>query len=208
MSFFLFPLAPGSAGGFASTGEEPPAEPGANGRRHAIITAIACFTLTLAGCGYQLNGSAAPSNSGYQWKSLYREDVHTVAVPAFVNRTYARGVELTLSKAVIQQIELHTQYKVVPADRADTILEGEVVGVRDTPLGFDVRNALPQQQEMTVTVDFTWKNLRTGQIYAQEHGFEQRTTYFPTLGEGDFIGTQDAVEKLAVGIVQTLQADW
>ena len=170
--------------------------------------AILVLPLLLAGCGYQLSGSAAPSNSSYQWKSLYREDVHTVAVPAFVNRTYQRGVELTLTKAVIQQIELHTPYKVVPADRADTILECEVVGIHFTPLGFDSLKGLPQQQEYTLTVDFTWKNLRSGQIYTEERAFEQRTTYFPTLGEGESTGTQDAVEKLAVAMVQTMQADW
>lgn len=175
-----------------------------NPRRSACVLSL--LLMLPGGCGYSVNGSGA--SNGYQWKSLYRDDVKTVAVPAFVNRTYQRGLELTLTKAVIQQIELHTPYKVVPADRADTILECEITSVHDTPLGFDVRSALPQQQEFSMMIDFTWKNLRTGQVYAQQRQFEQRTSYFPTLGEGQFVGSQNAVEKIAVGVVQEMQAEW
>ena len=32
--------------------------------------------------------------------------------------------------------------------------------------------------------------------------------YYPTLGEGAFVGKQSGVERLAVGIVQELQAEW
>lgn len=42
----------------------------------------------------------------------------------------------------------------------------------------------------------------------ERRGFVQKTRYFPTLGEGQPVGSQDAVERLAMGIVQELQADW
>jgi hypothetical protein len=32
--------------------------------------------------------------------------------------------------------------------------------------------------------------------------------YYQNLGEGEFVGTQQAVERLALTIVQELQADW
>jgi hypothetical protein len=37
---------------------------------------------------------------------------------------------------------------------------------------------------------------------------EQTSSFYPTLGEGRFTGTQVATEKLALAIVQELQADW
>jgi hypothetical protein len=61
---------------------------------------------------------------------------------------------------------------------------------------------------MTMVVTFTWKNLRTGQILVERRGFDQKASFFPTLGEGQTTGQQDAIERLAVGIVQELQADW
>ena len=120
------------------------AGPGAIGLRGKGATVLMCAVL--AGCGYRMQGGQNPELSpgyafdadattepadnaavpaGYQWKSLYREDIQTVAVPVFVNRTFRRGVESKLTQSIIQQMEEHTPYKVVPRDRADTVLEGD-----------------------------------------------------------------------------------
>jgi hypothetical protein len=159
-----------------------------------------------SGCGYTTVGDE-PSG-GYQWRSLYREDVKTVAVPIFVNKDYTRGVEFALTKSLVNQIEAHTPYKVVPRERADTILEGEIVSVGRDTVSEDPNTAIPQEQLMIVTVNFVWKDLRTGRILVERRNFEQTATYYPTLGEGRFVGTQLAVEKLSLGIVQELQSDW
>ena len=71
-----------------------------------------------------------------------------------------------------------------------------------------VNNAIPQEQLYAVTVNFTWKDLRTGRVLVDRRNFRQTTTYYPTLGEGRFVGSQQAVERLALGIVQEMQADW
>src|SRR5437588_9023195 len=95
-----------------------------------LTCALSLAPLLLTGCGYDQSGNynATPKN-GYQWHSLYREDVQTVAVPIFSNRDFRRGVEFSLSKAVVNQLEAHSPYKVVPRERADTVLEGEIAKV-------------------------------------------------------------------------------
>ena len=174
--------------------------------RRVIIGAVC---LLLGGCGFQAAGVGDPDPAtGYQWKSLYRGDVQTVAVPVFVNHTYRRGLEQQLTTSLVQQLELHSPYKVVPADRADTILEGVITDVTTATLSVDTYTGLPQEQAYNVTVSFTWKDLRTGQVYAQRRDFVQRTSYFATLGEDQSIGALDAVQKLALGITQEMQADW
>src|SRR5438270_14024307 len=80
--------------------------------------------LIICGCGYHISGSPE-TEPGYAWRTLYRDDVKTVAVPIFSNRTPYLGVEFRLSKAIVTQLEAQSPYKVVPRDRADTILEGE-----------------------------------------------------------------------------------
>ena len=165
------------------------------------------IALSLAGCGYR-QGSGGSAGSGYQWRSLHRDDVRTVAVPVFGNRSFRRGVEFALSKAVVNQLEATTPYKVVPREHADTILEGEIVDTHLRALSADVRTGLPQEQLYIVRVNFTWKDLRTGRILVERRRFEQTTTYYPTLGEGQYVGSQQNVERLALAIVQELQADW
>ncbi len=62
------------------------------------IIALALATGPLAGCGYTASDPAAGQTgptgglAGYQWKSLYRDDVRTVAVPIFSNRSFRRRV--------------------------------------------------------------------------------------------------------------------
>jgi hypothetical protein len=178
---------------------------------NSMRTAGAVLALLLAagGCGYNQSGDydKAPKG-GYQWHSLYREDVQTVAVPIFANRDFRRGVEFRLSKAVVNQLEAHSPYKVVSRDHADTILEGEIQKVEVNPISHAFKENVPQEQLMVVTVNFTWKDLRTGRILLERKNFQQTAAFYPTLGEGEFVGSQEAVERLALGIVQAMQADW
>lgn len=167
----------------------------------AALGVLSVLALLLAGC-------SSGNGSGYRWESLYREDVQSVAVPIFANKQFERGVEFRLTQAVVQQIEARTPYKVVSRSDADTILEGEIVRVLTDPISIERRSAQPQEQLYTLVVNFTWKDLRTGKVLRQRKNFEQSTPYYPTLGEGAFFGSQDAVEKLAVAIVQELEADW
>lgn len=161
------------------------------------------LSLTAAGCGYQ-----GGDPGGYSQTTLFRQDVRTVAVPIFESKSFHRGVEFQLTKAIVQQIETTTPYKVVDAERADTVLEGQVVEVALSNISSDSRAAIPQEQLYKVTVNFVWKDLRSGKILVDRRNFEQTSTFYPTLGEGRFVGSQQATEQLARGIVQELQADW
>jgi hypothetical protein len=163
--------------------------------------------LLMSGCGYTHSGEGS-SSGGYEWRSLYREDVRTVAVPIFANKTFRRGVEFQLTQAIVVQLEAKSPYKVVARERADTVLEGEIVDIRLQNLSSESRLAIPQEQLYVLTVDFTWKDLRTGRILVDRKNFQQTQTFYPTLGEGEFVGSQQNTEKLALGIVQELQANW
>jgi hypothetical protein len=165
--------------------------------------------LLLAGCGYQQTGvENANVTPGYKWHSLYREDIQTVAVPVFKNETYQRGLEMELTKSIVQEMEEHTPYKVVPEDRADTELDGEIIFAATNTLSEDSNTGLPQEQLYTIIVNFTWKNLRTGHILVERKKFDERTSFFPTLGEPQSVGSTTAIGELARSVVQELQADW
>jgi hypothetical protein len=139
---------------------------------------------------------------------VHREDIHSVALPVFTTRDYHLGVEYQLSDALAKKIEEFTPYKVEPRERADTILEGEIVSITPTTLTLNPFTATPQEQQYSLIVNFTWKDLRTGKVLVSRQGFEQATTYFPYLGEGQNIASQSAVEKLALGIVNEMEGPW
>jgi hypothetical protein len=177
-----------------------------------MLLGVCCLlALGSGGCGvgtYQQSGSVKNAPAGYQWSSLYRGDVKSVAVPVFANKTFYRGFEFNLTKAVVNQLEGQSPYKVMPKERADTILEGEVERVRVRTISNSPFNSLPQEQLLEVTVNFTWKDLRNGRILARRHDFRQTAPYYPTLGEGQYTGEQQNLERLALAIVQEMQAEW
>jgi hypothetical protein len=158
---------------------------------------IPIFLLFSAGCA-----------SNVHWSSLYREDIHTVAVPIFTTRDFHRGVEFQVTDALIKKIEEFTPYKVVPRERADTILEGEIISIKPQTLTFDPHTATPDEQQYTILVNFTWKEIGTGKVLASRQNFQQTIEYFETLGEGQYIAAQTASEGLATAIVHEMEAPW
>jgi hypothetical protein len=176
-------------------------------RSHSLLIVCVALLLLISGCGYHLSGN--PDNEpGYQWHGLYRDDVKTVAVPIFGNRTFVQGAEFKLTKAVIGDIEGQTPYKVVPKERADTVLECDIVNTRTVTLSNNHGSAVPMEQMFVFIVRFTWRDLRTGKILLKRDGFEQTSPYYPTLGEDQWVGQQLNIERLALAIVQEMQADW
>src|SRR5262245_14633238 len=113
-----------------------------------VNLAFVCSALLLSGCNYN-SGYSSPGSDPkgwYQWRSLYREDVKTVAVPIFKTKDYRRGVEFALSKALVNQLEMRTPYKVVERGKADTILEGEIVEIKVHTISQDSTASIPQEQ--------------------------------------------------------------
>lgn len=147
---------------------------------------------------------------GYSSMELFPDDVHTVAVPIFENRTFYRGIEFELAEAMVKQIQSRTPYKVVAPGMAQTILEGTITQVEQTQLSRRRPGGLPQEMELTITVDFAWKNLGPGGVIKDRRGFQAVGRYIPTSGIGEpyELGQHDAVERLARDIVSTMRTDW
>jgi hypothetical protein len=166
---------------------------------------LIALALLATGCGYQ---SGSGGSGAYHWSSLHRPGVRSVAVPIFTSTDFTRGVEFGLTKSVVNQLESSTPYKVTAKEKADTILEGEIVKVLVNTISQDNLSSLPQEQIVGLVVNFTWKDLRTGKILVERRNFQAAATYYPTLGEDRFVGRQEATERLALAIVQELQSDW
>lgn len=174
---------------------------------HFRTTIASLLSLLLCGCGYHLAGTP-DTDPLYHNKTLYRDDVSTVAVPIFANRTYYQGLEFRLTKAIINQMEGQTPYKVVPKERADTILEGEIINVHTLTQSNNRITAVPQEQLYSVVIRFSWRDLRTGKILASRKTFEQTASYYASLGEDQIVGEQLNIERMALALVQALEADW
>lgn len=157
-------------------------------------------------------GCASDGSAGYTTASLYREDIATVAVPIWHRgaEVYRRNLEDRLTEAIVKRIELDTPYKVTDTSKADTLLEGRIVSVSQRQLGIDPDTGRPRDLELQLSVDFTWTDLRTGEILAEERNFRASAVYYPTgaLDEDFFEGSTDAINRLALRIVERMEKPW
>lgn len=164
--------------------------------RALILLAVAC--VALAGCGYRMAGP----------KGIYPSNIETVSVPTVSNETFARADTARLTSALVSQLENRTPYRVAPISRADSVLEVTITSVRRRLTSRDPGSSLPNEQLYVVLADVVWKDLRNGEVLVRLDNLEQTALLYPTLGESDFLASQEAAEALAVGIVEAMGGDW
>jgi hypothetical protein len=132
-------------------------------RKHAhrcLALLFAAVALVLPAC----EGDGHFTLLGYSTLPNYDPNIRTVYVPIFENRTFHRGVEFELTRAVIRAIEQKTPFKVVHrCELADTELLGVIVGWNK---GIVNRNQLNEvrEAETILTVQVMWRDRRTGEI--------------------------------------------
>jgi len=147
---------------------------------------------------------------GYTSASMYPADIRTVAVPIFDNRTFETGLEREITDAVIKEIHARTPYQVVSGAEADSLLSGAVMSIRRVELSSQRGTGLAQELLRTVTISFTWKDLRSGRVLAQQFDFESSDVYIASrpINEREEIAEWAIAEELARDIVAAMRESW
>jgi len=151
----------------------------------------------LAGCG------------GYTNKSLFPEDVRSVYIEMFDNRTFRRGIEYTLSDAIAKRIESDTPYKVVSdRDRTDSIIDGQLVVIAESILTLERQTGQALEKEVILTATVNWKNIRTGRMMMNNQSVTAAAGYSEFLRQDFTYASTLAANKLAQKIVEVMQNNW
>ncbi len=165
---------------------------------------LVAIGLGMTGCGYSLDRTQT-----YRVTNSKQQHIQTVAVPVFQSREFRRGLELQLTEALAKQIEAETPFKLAHRDRADTELSGTILEVRQGTLGRDFENDRPRQTAATVIVSWEWRDLRTGEILAENRRFVHTVDYIPPLGQDFYHAMQEDMDEMAERIIETsMYADW
>ncbi len=135
--------------------------------RHAPICWILTAVLTTSGCGYHVVGRANTLPAG----------THTIAIPAFTNRTTAYRIEQILTEAVVREFVARTKYRVVPeVGGADLSLQGEVTGLSSGAVLFDPTTGRATTVLVTVNLRVVLQD-GAGKILYQNNNFVFRQPY-------------------------------
>lgn len=189
-----------------------------------------CLVLLLAGCEEGGHFTVL----GYTTRPNYDTSIRTVRLPIFKNLTMRdstrEGIEFQLTQAVAREIGLKTPYRVVGGDcDADTELEGTIVSFIKVPINYNQLNEVREAQT-TMTVEVTWRNLRTGEVLSQPKAkpdpipvlsdqppatqpkgsvtISSDASFIPELGQSMTTARQTNIDKLAVQIVSMMEKPW
>jgi len=160
------------------------------------LQAWICVVITslTAGCGYSRHG-------------LYLENITTVAVDGFGNKSFYQGVELGLTEAIIKEIELRTPYKVTARSSAETVVTGEITQIQQGPLSRRRAGGMVQDVEYQIFVNFEWKDIRSGEVLRQRLGMMVSAGFMPAIQTGETLthGQNRAVQRVAERVVSVMK---
>lgn len=170
-------------------------EAGVFGRPAAALGLVAMLTIVAPGCGYGTD-------------SLFRPNIRTVHVETFATKEFRRDLELLLTEAVKKRVSVDTPYRVAAKERADTVLKGEVLEVRQAAFAPDFVTRIPRDTQLTLIVRVLWQDLRDGAIYADDRIEVQSVDYLPGAGESEKFAQDRAIDRMAARIVKRMYDEW
>jgi outer membrane lipopolysaccharide assembly protein LptE/RlpB len=127
--------------------------------RHAVVLGLLAAMLTGA-CGYSTanKSSRLPTN------------LHTIAIPAFINQTPTYRIEAILTGAVVREFNTRTNYHVITdATDADATLTGTVLSVQTSPLTYDSASGRASSALVTVTMKVMLTDRQNRVLYENQN---------------------------------------
>lgn len=172
-------------------------------RKSVFIIFFSLFVASFVGlCG-------CAEMSGYSNESLFPEDVSSVYVEMFDNRSFRRGVEYELTGALAKRIEAETPYKIISdRSRADTIISGQIVSAGETRLSTERQTGRSLEKEVELRAVVNWKNLKTGELLIDSKSVSASASYSEWQEQGFRYGSTLAANNLAQRIVELMEKEW
>jgi hypothetical protein len=150
-----------------------------------------CLLSMLNGCGYSSS-------------TLLREDVRSVAIPVFNNKTWRHGLEVELTQEVVEEIKRRTSLRIASAGSAETILRGALVGYEEDVVTKSEEDVILLKR-VAVEVQFQWVDARTGRALAKKSTLTEVRTLSTARSEQL---VSSIFRDVAESMVEKMERDW
>jgi len=150
------------------------------------------LTLIISGCGYRI-GSLLPA------------DIHTIAIPMFINKTSEAELSSLITNSVIQEFINDGTLRVTEYKDADTALNCEIIDYQREALSFNEAD-VTREYRLIITVKFVFKNLRRNEVLWENPRVIGETTFYvgSSLPDSERTALPDAAKDLAHHIVESV----
>jgi outer membrane lipopolysaccharide assembly protein LptE/RlpB len=163
-------------------------------RALGLVAALLCF-LSL-GCGYHMAGHA----------TTLPQDVHTIAVPNFINDSHTYRLDQVLTEAVVREFTTRTHYRIEndPRRSADAVLQGTILSTIASPSTYDSQTGRASSVMVTVAMKVVLTD-NHGKILYQNPSYQFRDQYQVSRELSSFFEEDSpALERLSRSFARTL----
>lgn len=153
---------------------------------------------------------------GYTQKTVLPKGIKTLHVDTFQNKIpldrvypYEPGLEIKVTNAIIRRLHVDGNLKVVPREKADAVLEGDLIGFDQEGVRFTGLERI-EEYRLYVAVALRLLDPKTGEILWKEPNFSGDTSYFVTgpRAISRTKATDQVIERLARNVVDRIVEDW
>ena len=161
-----------------------------------IRTGFALLLPALALCGC----------ASYRWTSRVPDEIRTVAVPVFENRTMSAELGPIISQYVLREFQREGTFSIRRTGDAALEVQGSVEKASRTPIDYDRgygMRAKEYRYEVTVSVALVDKS--SGKVLFENRRYSGETTF---LTQNDLLtGQRDAAQRVAHDIARQIVDD-
>ena len=169
--------------------------------------------LALALSGIFLLSQAA---CGYTRKMTLPREIKTIHVDTFQNKipvvqvyAYEPGLEIKITNAVIRRLHVDGNLKVVSREKADALLEGDLIAFDQEGVRFTGLERI-EEYRLYLGVALRLRDRKTGEILWEESNFSGDTSYFVlgprAVARGEAVDR--AIDRLSRNVVDRIAEDW
>ena len=158
------------------------------------LSFVVLFLAALAGC------------ANYRWTSSVPEELRTVAVPVFENRTSSPELGTIVTQYVLREFQREGTFAIARSGSSALEVQGSIVKASRDPAAFDRGyGSRASGYRYTVVAEVSLINKDTGKVLMNNRRYAAETTF---LTRGDLITTQrDAAARIAQDFARQIVDD-
>ena len=161
-----------------------------------IRTGIALILPVLAICGC----------ANYRWTSRVPDEIRTVAVPVFENRTMSAELGPIVSQYVLREFQREGTFSIRRSGASSIEVQGSIVKAERHPVSFDrAYGSRADEYRYLVTAEVSIVNKDAGRVLQANRPYTGETTF---LVQGDLLTAQrNAAQRIAHDLARQIVDD-
>jgi len=168
-------------------------QPSIEGRIYRF-SLIAILIISLSACGYHFTSK----------RGMLTQDVKTIAVPFFTNKTFEPRIENLFTDALIEEFLKRGNVDVSKGNDSDATIIGTIKSFKESPVSFD-RNDRALEYRATVTLDVSLKRNDNGMIIWKSSGLSGYHEYTVSSNTATTYNNKiEAIKKIAEDMAEEI----